>query len=132
MSWLWAGIFAAFAAWQINKIIVRLWGDGGTIWITPVVEELLKSGGAFVLGADLILTHGLFGTIEAAYDLKTSKKRGASAALASFLGHLAFGAAARAGFIFYQSFWAALIYGTLGHLGWNILVSLLADKKRIT
>lgn len=132
MNWLWAGILAAAAAWQVNKIIVRYWGDGGTIWITPGVEEVLKTGGAFILGADVILTHGLFGAIEAVYDLKTARRKGPSAALASLLGHLVFGAAANAGFVFYQSLWAALIYGTMGHLAWNILVSLLAKKKRIT
>ncbi|MEL7568404.1 MAG: hypothetical protein AAGU27_26505 [Dehalobacterium sp.] len=132
MNWLWAGIFAAAAAWQTNKIIVRYRGDWGTVWITPAVEEFFKTGGAFILGADIILTHGLFGTIEAVYDLKTSRRKGPSAALASLLGHLAFGTAAQAGFAFYQSFWAALLYGTLGHLAWNILVSLLARKKRIT
>lgn len=130
MSWLWAGIIAAAAAWQLNKIIVRHWGNWGTIWITPAVEEVLKTAGAFYLGADLILTHGLFGAIEAAYDLKTSRRRGFSAALASLLGHLAFGAAANAGLIFYQSLWAAFLYGTMGHLAWNVLVSLLVNRKR--
>lgn len=132
MNWLWAGIIAAVAAWQINKIIIKYWGDRGTIWITPGVEELLKTGASLILGADLIFTHGFFGFIEAVYDLKTSRKKGRSAALASLLGHLAFGTAANAGLVFYQSVWAAIIYGTMGHMAWNVLVSLMVKRKRIT
>lgn len=130
MNWLWAGILAAAAAWQINKIIIRCWGDWGTIWVTPFLEEILKTGGAFILGANLILTHGIFGTIEAFYDLKTSREKGAPAALASFVGHLAFGLAANFGLIFQQSLWAAFFYGIIGHLAWNVLVSLLVSSKR--
>jgi len=131
MNWIWAGLFALGAAWQINKIIIKYWGDRGTVWVTPLLEEVLKTGGAFLFGADLILTHGLFGTIEAFYDLKTARRKGPPAALASFLGHLAFGVAANAGLIFHQSLWAAIIYGLLGHLAWNVLVSLLVNGKRV-
>lgn len=96
------------------------------------MEELLKTGASFILGANLILTHGFFGFIEAVYDFKTSRKKGRSAALASLLGHLAFGIAANAGLVFYQSLWAAIIYGTMGHLAWNVLVYLMVKRNRIT
>ncbi|HHT62480.1 MAG: hypothetical protein ACOX4H_08350 [Bacillota bacterium] len=129
MNWVWTGILAAMGAWQVNKIVIRYWGDWGTVWITPVIEEMLKTGGAFFFGANLILTHGMFGTIEAFYDLKTARRKGPAAALASFLGHLAFGIAANAGLIFHKSLWAALIYGVMGHLAWNVLVSLLVNKE---
>ncbi|ATW26987.1 hypothetical protein [Candidatus Formimonas warabiya] len=131
MNWLWAGILAAVAAWQLNKIIVRFWGEWGTIWITPAVEETVKTTGAFVLGADLILTHGFFGAIEALYDLKTSRRRGFSAALASLLGHLVFGMAAQGAWTVYGSLFAAVAFGTMGHLAWNVLISMLTKRKRI-
>lgn len=132
MNWLWAGIIAAAVAWQLNKIIVRFWGEWGTIWITPVVEETIKTTGAVVLGADIILTHGLFGTIEALYDLRTSPRKGISAALASLIGHSVFGLASQAGLMVYGSLYVAVISGTMGHLAWNVLISMLTNRNRIT
>ncbi len=97
MNWLLAGILAATVAWQFNKIIVKYWGEWGTVWITPVLEEISKTVGAVLLNTDIILTQGLFGAIEALYDLKTSRRKGISAAVASLLGHTVFGTSAREG-----------------------------------
>lgn len=130
MNWIISGIISAVLAWVLNKKILHYWGDKGTVWVTPVVEEMLKTVAALVLGADIILTHGVFGTIEAVYDVNTAPKRGVSAALVSFWGHLMFGAAANIGYLLYGHVGSAILAGAILHLAWNVFIDRIERRAR--
>lgn len=91
MAYWGAGLFAAGAAWVINRFVVKSLGESSIIWVIPWLEEMLKTGIAVFSGASLLLTHGVFGLVEAFYDYAASPRWGIWAGLFSMLSHWFYG-----------------------------------------
>jgi hypothetical protein len=121
-----AGVLAAIIAMVVNEVPVRLFRLYGVVVMVPVIEEACKTFFAFYFNTGILLTHLIFGGVEAVYDLANAKKQVASlAAVVSILGHLVFGfvtllAIEKNGSIVY-----GILSGSLVHIGWNALVILV-------
>ena len=121
-----AALAAALIAYRLNDLAVGQWGDGAIRLIVPAIEELCKTGGAWLLGAPIIPVHILFGAMEGAFDgLRAG--RWAAGAL-GLLGHASFGAvtgwvAQRGGFPL------AILAAWTGHALWNNLTLWIAENR---
>ncbi|MDD2400886.1 MAG: hypothetical protein PHI90_05830 [Clostridia bacterium] len=91
MSYLVAGIFAASLAWVVNRLAIKYFGEYSIIWVIPLLEETIKTGVALLSGTSLVLTHGIFGCIEAIHDYYFSRKWGLVAGVSSVVSHLLYG-----------------------------------------
>lgn len=91
MSYLVAGIFAASLAWVVNRLVIKYFGEYSIIWVIPLLEETIKTGVALLSGTSLVLTHGIFGCIEAIHDYYFSRKWGLVAGVSSVVSHLLYG-----------------------------------------
>ncbi|MCR1899017.1 hypothetical protein NSA47_08465 [Irregularibacter muris] len=93
MKELICGMIAALIAYGCNKLLLRWQGDKAIIYTVPLVEEVSKSLTAYFISGGLILTHIIFGIIEALYDLihTKSEKVGFIAAIMSIVSHGIFG-----------------------------------------
>jgi hypothetical protein len=114
---LFLGIAAAGLAWHLNKTAV-FWYPRGRVFLAPLAEELAKTLPAVILGADIFLTHLVFGVVEGIWELFSVSRGGIYAGLAAVAGHAIFGAI---------TFWVimqagtvpALVAGYLAHAAWN-------------
>lgn len=115
-----AGLIALTLSFLINKyIFAKVNCRGVIIFISPFIEEILKTGLAYYLVNGLIITHLVFGLGEASFDLFNNNNIAASLAL---LTHLLFGI-----FTFWLWKWsnsliAAIILVVLVHIIWNYLI----------
>jgi len=91
MTYWGAGLFAAGVAWVTNRFVVKFLGERAIIWLIPWLEEFFKTGIAVFSGASILLTHGVFGTIEAIYDYTVSPRWGIWAGLLSMGSHWLYG-----------------------------------------
>lgn len=121
MSYVLAFLMAGLS-FLLNRAALRHVGAKAVITVSPAVEEALKTLPAFFLGADVLLTHALFGVIEAGYDGWTGGDNGPAAALLSVAGHGLFGLATTAVLFWGGSVFWALGGGIAAHLVWNVLV----------
>ena len=85
-----AGLIAALGAYIVNRYLLKRFGENIIVFITPIVEEVLKTGLAVYLNAFILPTHLIFGIVEGIYDFKTSHF-GISAGLLSIIWHTFFG-----------------------------------------
>ncbi|WP_066634303.1 hypothetical protein [Desulfolucanica intricata] len=122
MLFIIAGIMSAAAAWLLNNFLFGLVKERA-ILVAPVVEELAKTLTAILLGTSIFFTHFIFGIIEAAWDIYSSRKLGQTAALLSVGGHTGFGLAAELIFFWQQNIFYAVSAGLIMHLSWNFMVS---------
>lgn len=126
-DFIWAGFFAAGAAWFGNYVFVALTRAKGIIFLTPAVEESAKTGFAVWLGAPVWLTHIVFGTLEAIWDIAGNGRRGIYAGIASIAGHAAFGLAV----VFIWQKTGFLLIAILGsymlHMAWNGIILRLIN-----
>lgn len=129
MNCFWAGLIAAALIWQINNRVVAQWGNQSTTWVTPWVEETVKTLSAVIFKADIVFTHGIFGGVEALYDLFTSRRRGLSAALISLIGHVIFGIITKTVVSLAQSLAAGIFAGAFLHLAWNVFVGYIVNIR---
>lgn len=115
------GILAAVVSWVFNgKILTIFDNNKAVIFIGPAIEELLKTGLALVLAAPLIISHAVFGLVEAIWEFSIYKK-GAVAGLLAVLSHLFYGfltmmVAEKVRIVI------ALIVAYTAHMLWNYLV----------
>jgi hypothetical protein len=105
----------------LNRLALKLFGRLTVITYSPVVEESAKTLLAYFLGADILLTHFLFGLIEAFQDLYISRRRGMAAAGLSVTGHTFFGIVTVAVLKYSGYIMLGLGCGILTHLSWNLL-----------
>ena len=110
--YLLAAIIASFIAYLVNQYLVGRFGAGTIIFITPIVEETLKTGMALILSTAILPVHVIFGIIEGIYDLKTSRL-GTSAGLLSLIWHSTFGLV------------TVLVSSFMGHLVWGLIAAIL-------
>lgn len=122
MVFIGAGLLAAILAYIVNRLGIRLTGMAGIIFFVPLVEEMAKTFSAYYLGASIILTHLVFGLVEAVYDLATSPKKGLTAGIVSVLGHSLFGGATSLAYFYSDNILIGLIAGLTIHVLWNGVV----------
>jgi hypothetical protein len=121
MAYVVAGLMAALS-FLVNRAALKYAGVQTVITVGPVLEETTKTLPAFWLGADVLLTHAVFGAIEAGYDWWTSPRHGAVAAFLSVGGHSLFGIMTVAVLHFAGSVILAVGAGILVHIVWNVLL----------
>lgn len=130
MSYWLAGLLAAGTAWITNRLVVKYWGDLAVVWVIPWLEEIIKTGIAIFSGASLILTHGVFGLLEAVHDYMASPRWGIIAGFSSIISHCFYGWVTA--FINARiSFWlgSALVAAFL-HVCWNyVMVRLFGSLQ---
>jgi hypothetical protein len=120
MCYLWAGLLAALGAWFFNRLAVKHFGEVAIIWLIPWFEELLKTGTAYLGGADLVLTHGVFGLVEAIHDYAVSARWGLLAGLLGMVSHLFYGAFTGVSFRLTSSWIISIFLTGLLHVLWNL------------
>ncbi|MCK8826757.1 hypothetical protein MWH25_03230 [Natroniella acetigena] len=87
MNSLLIAMVVALLAFMINRQFVIKFGNQTILYLIPLVEEVLKSGGFYLLGGNLILVHLGFGIIEGVFDYLDSTL----AAILAIISHLLFG-----------------------------------------
>lgn len=113
----------------INRSLLRTLGPAVIISVSPAVEEAVKTLPAYFLGVDILLTHVIFGLLEAVYDGRRGKT-GWLAALSSVSGHGLFGLAT----VTMQHLTGAVAWGLIAawllHTGWNALAVRKEAKRQ--
>jgi len=88
-----AGLFAAGTAYILNRILINKLGNIAMVIIIPILEEMLKSFIPALLGASLFFSHATFGTVEAVYEIYTTRNtKAVFGGIISFIFHLLLGA----------------------------------------
>ncbi len=103
-----AGLVAALFSFIANKLALQSYGPLVVVWAVPLLEEVAKTLPAFLLGAPLLLTHGVFGLVEAFHDHASRPGQSVLPAVLSVAGHLAFGGLTQ------------VVYTATGVLGYGI------------
>jgi hypothetical protein len=129
VNFLLAGTLAAGIAYLINRQVVRQLGPGAIGSVIPVVEEVLKTGLAIILGASILGAHLIFGVIEGAYDLITGGEHRAWAGVISVVSHFIFGLVTLTVSTNLGVLPAVAISITI-HAGWNIIIIKLAGNRQ--
>ncbi|MDR3559967.1 MAG: hypothetical protein P4N59_00810 [Negativicutes bacterium] len=114
--------FTAALSFLLNRAALRYVGLQAVITYSPAVEETTKTLLAFYLGADMLVTHVVFGTIEAVHDWATSQNHGTAAAVSSIFGHSLFGMVTMGALVLTGQILLALAAGIAVHLAWNIMI----------
>lgn len=121
MAYVLAVLMAALS-FLLNRAALRFEGVKAVITWGPTLEEAVKTVPAYWLGADILLTHVVFGAIEAGYDWLTSGRHGLAAAGLSLAGHSLFGLVTVGVLHLAGSLALALVAGMAAHLAWNVTV----------
>lgn len=119
MAYWWAGLLAAGLAWGINGLVVKKGGEKTIIWVIPLLEELIKTGAALLMGVNVPLTHGVFGLAESIHDYVASRRWGLWAGLSSIAGHWLFGQVTAITTVRLGSWPVGILAATVFHIGWN-------------
>ena len=123
-----SGLLAALLSYHLNSVTLNKVGEEAITYLAPLIEELLKTGLVLVIGGKVLLSHAIFGGVEALYDMR--KNRGSKAywaGFASLVSHSAFGAITQYFYIILENlFWDYL------WLSWAILSELFGFKLQKT
>ena len=122
-----AGILAAFLALIINPFSFKHFGQKAIGQLIPLTEEVLKTGLAWLLGANLLGTHSVFGIIEFFWDLFQPGRGQWLPGFTGFLSHLFFGFITQWIYQMTTNLLLGMIVGTAFHVGFNQLI--LSIKK---
>lgn len=116
------GCLMAGLSFLVNKLLLRFIGNQSIVTYSPIFEEMAKTLFSYYLNADILVTHIIFGSLEASYDWFTnsSSERGSLAALLSIVGHTLFGLVTVAFLSVSHSILGALFLGVCVHLIWNV------------
>lgn len=116
------GCLMASLSFLLNKLLLEYIGNRVVVSYSPVFEELAKTLCSYYFGADILVTHIIFGLLEAGYDYfkNDSGKRGAFAALLSVIGHALFGGVTVGVFYLSDSIWGGIFSAVCAHLIWNV------------
>lgn len=117
------GSLMAGLSFLVNKLLLRFIGSQSVITYSPIFEEMAKTLCSYYLNADILVTHVVFGSLEAGYDWFTSSssERGSLAALLSIVGHTLFGLVTVAVLSASNSIIGAIFLGVCLHLIWNVI-----------
>jgi len=116
------GCLMAGLSFLLNKLLLKYIGIKVVISYSPVVEELTKTLCSYYLAADILVTHIIFGVLEAGYDWlnRQNERRGTVAAVLSIVGHTLFGGITIFVFNLSSSIFIGMIVGIGVHLVWNV------------
>lgn len=103
---LFAGCIAALTAYMLNRYLVNRFGADTIVYLTPIIEECLKTGLAVFFQTAIVPVHLVFGLIEGVYDLATSRM-GMAAGILSLIWHASFGLVT----VFLSSMMGHVVYG---------------------
>lgn len=118
-----SGLLAALFSYYINSKALKVLGDTAITYGAPVLEEMLKTGFALVLGGNVLLAHITFGAVEGVYDIW--ENRGTTAHLAGlvgFISHIAFGLITEYSKRYFNSYLLGLLLAISSHIAWNYTV----------
>ena len=122
------GCFMASLSFLINRAMLKRLGPRVIVSMSPAVEELAKTGLAYWLDADILVTHMVFGLIEAIYDYRVSGS--IRAAAASITGHAFFGAVTVFILSASESLWLSWLSACAIHICWNVSAVLLTKSRK--
>jgi hypothetical protein len=123
------GCLMAGLSFLLNKLLLKCIGIKVIVTYSPILEEVTKTLCPYYFGADILVTHMIFGILEAAYDWFRSRsgRRGTIAALLSMIGHSLFGVVTISIFSLSGSVFVGVFVGICTHLIWNVAFIRLAD-----
>ena len=122
------GCLMAGLSFLLNKVLIQYIGIKAVISYSPLVEEITKTFCSYYLAADILITHVVFGILEAAYDWYCDQLgRGLYAALCSVLGHTVFGASTLLILHMSGSVVLAILVASCIHLVWNVTMIRLSS-----
>lgn len=119
----------ASLSFLVNRRLVKWFGPRVVISAGPAFEEAAKTVPAYLLSADILLTHLVFGIIEAGYDYKTSERHKLAAAAASIAGHTLFGVVTVYMLKVSGSLGLSFLCAYIVHVCWNVAAVLLNVRK---
>lgn len=105
----------------LNRLLLKIIGNITIITFSPIVEEGAKTLLSFYLGADIVVTHVVFGVLEAVYDWQGAADKVKAAAF-SIIGHSIFGLVTIAVLYLAENIWLGLAGGIVTHLIWNFII----------
>ncbi len=115
------GCLMAAVSFLLNSYLLKNWNKFVFISLGPIIEEVSKSYLAWYLGANLILTHVIFGVIEGGYDLVHSRY-GDKGCILSISGHTLFGLVTAAAYFASGLIAVGIILACFCHIGYNLWV----------
>ena len=123
------GCLMAGLSFLLNRILLKYIGIKVVISYSPVVEELTKTLCSYYLAADVLVTHIIFGVLEAGYDWfnRQNGQRGIIAALLSIVGHTLFGGVTVFVFNLSNSIFIGMVAAISIHLIWNVTLIRLSN-----
>jgi len=123
------GCLMAGLSFLLNRLLLKYIGIKVVISYSPVVEELTKTLCSYYLAADILVTHIIFGVLEAGYDWfkEQNKQCGTIAALLSIIGHTLFGGITVFVFHLSSSIFIGILVGVGVHLAWNVTLIRLTN-----
>lgn len=123
------GCLMAGLSFLLNRLLLKYIGIKVVISYSPIVEELTKTLCSYYLAADILVTHIIFGVLEAGYDWfkGQNKQRGTIAALLSIIGHTLFGGITVFVFNFSNSIIIGIVVAISAHLIWNVTIIRLSN-----
>lgn len=123
------GCLMAGLSFLLNKLLLTYMGMKVIVSYSPILEELTKTLGPYYFDADILVTHIIFGVLEAAYDWlhRRNRERGTIAALLSMTGHTLFGTITIAILSLSDSVFLGIVVASSVHLIWNVSLIRLAD-----
>jgi len=122
------GCLMAGLSFLLNKLLLKYIGIKVVISYSPVMEELTKTLCSYYLSADILVTHVVFGILEAGYDWfnRQNGQRGSIAALLSIVGHTLFGGITVFIFGHSNNIFIGILAGSSIHLVWNVVLIRLS------
>lgn len=129
MAFILAGFLAALMSWVLNQILIGAFREKAIIYWIPLVEETNKTLWALAMDSSILLVHGVFGTIEAIYDIFLGEKKSLGAGFASYFGHLLYGLLAQGAYGLWSNPVLAVLAGFIVHFLWNNYVLAKTPNK---
>ena len=119
-----AGLAAAVAGFFINNRLLERMGDKALIVYIPLAEETAKTAAALLLGANILLTHMVFGVVEALYDLYNSPPaHSCTASVLGLISHTLLGLTAHFTLRVFGSRILAVLVPAVLHSLWNRIMT---------
>ncbi|MDN5332514.1 MAG: hypothetical protein PWP45_1739 [Tepidanaerobacteraceae bacterium] len=119
-----AGFLSAFFALTINTKLAKYSKKGAVTFGAPVVEEILKTAVAVILGGNIVLSHLGFGAVEALCDaVKKGNAKAMLAGLTAILSHTILGLVTVWTSGVLKNLPAGIFVSCILHISWNRWVS---------
>ncbi|SET19402.1 hypothetical protein [Anaerobranca gottschalkii] len=116
------------SAYILNNLLYKYLHDYSTL-TAAIIEEILKTYGGYLI-AQILLTHVIFGLVEAIIDIKNNGKKGIYPAIFSLLGHAAFGYLTLTVFRLTENLFYSILTGIFAHIIYNSLVVGIVNNQR--